>query len=471
MIIPDLFLLTQPPPPLLLARDGKKQTKDYLPSRITIDFLHALNLNMEQLYTYLKTLVEYDRTFSSSEVNSLLNIYLSAKKRYVETKASKNLNSTAMESVAAEMKEFIRGVRLICTEKWAKFNDTYIYTGMAFLLAHFVCVCVMFLYNSNMESTHHRLMETLKRIFSIDWTSLLSLVLIVFHSFSLFSNSFVVYEGNVVTFSSQTLIIVLAFGALRRLLAERGCDSFSDFARVCFKVLWPYCGVMACIKLSAVFHSCRDQQDDCEIGEMLKPLMKHNVKTIMGSFLKISFFSASWYLYRVSVTYCEQTFAKYLYDSKHYRKMFFSLFFLVTCESVFIVLLISIFDELLRIVSVVSAWIIYAVFGIGLIGIFRAPWYDSENYFKELNHDRLITTCKTGYSKNLEDIVHCLFPVSHLFVIVLTPVLMLVAVPNDSYTAAIGLMVLQLCLTIVILQETPQGKEQRKWEGKGRGYK
>ena len=421
----------------------------------TLDYLHALNLNMEQIYLYMKTLIEYDGTFLSSSVDLLLQDYHSVRKRYNDIVKTKSLNETKINSVITGMREFIGGVRTVCTEKWAKFNDVYIYTGIALLLMLLIIICGMIiLQNDNYDNSKrfdNGLLTKLKFVFltDFDWTSILSLVLIIFHSFSFFSNSFVVFEQEVVAFSYQTLIVAVAYKSLRQFWITK--TNNYNIVRNCCRILWPYFAIMACIRLSSLFHSCRDQQDECVIIEFLQPFNKYNGSSFIGYLVRAFFLALSVFFYRMVISYSERTFVKYLSCNKKYENILFSLSFEVTRGLIMGIIALILLDGLLKIVSVTIAWIIYITFIIGLVGLIWKPWLLAEQYIEEIDWSQQQLTGANNAT------THCLFPLSWLLMLALTPIVMIVAVPNDAYVAVFVLMILQLTLTIRILQDSPQG--------------
>ncbi len=451
MIITDLFLSPW-------VRDDSKRFVNTLPGKpkaLQMSYLQSLNRNMEQIYSYTKALVENDRTFSSEAVDSMVKVYLSASKKYDEVKIRlDDFNDTLFESVTEEMVDFIRGVRSVCVLKWARFNDVYIYGGILLLLIHFASVFVILLSKPSrlFRLKIPKLTKKLKILLfhSADWVSFLSLLLIVSHSLSLFSNSFVVYELKVVLFSHQTLIIVLAVTKLKHLLIGRSSHETEKLMSVCFKALLPYVVVMVCARLSASFHSCRDQQDDCTPAEFLKPYSKFSESSLSSNILKVTLIGSTVFMYRAALSHCQRTFDKY-FSSNKYNTLYSFLSFPWTRESICSVLVILLFDEIFRIVSIISAWIVFVAFIIGIISIVWKPWLSIRN--NAVNNPSSFSTSLDGAA----DTIHCLSPVSWLLMIMLAPIAMVITVPNDSYIAVLGLMILQISFTIRIIQDLPQG--------------
>ncbi len=399
----------------------------------------------------MKTLIEYDGTFSSSALDLLLKDYHLVRKRYDNVIKTKIINETEANSVISDMTEFIKGVRAVCTAKWAKFNDMYIYIGIVILILQLISVCSMLILqrnNQNPKASFSQLLTNLKGILLTDYTSGISLLLVTFHSFSLFSNSFVIFEQTVVTVSTQTLIILLAFNALRQQWSNNNNNNTLFTKQHAIRILWPYFGIMVCTRLSSIFHSCRDQQDECIVIEFLQPFNKYNNLSLVNNIMKTLLLCLSVFFYRLVITHSERTFDKYLSCNKKYADIFFNLTFVFLREYIGGILVILFLDNLFKIVSVALAWMIYTTFVIGLAVLIWKPWLLAGKYIKEIDW-RLI---------GANDIViHCLSPVTWLLMMVLLPIVMIVVVPNDTYIVVFVLMILQLSLTVVILQETPRG--------------
>jgi len=109
-----------------------------------------------------------------------------------------------------------------------------------------------------------------------------SVLLCCVHSVSLLSNSFVVYEDRSSVFLIQSLLILQTSVTL--------CRRFSTLdqgakRRMPKEFLWAsvYTGLLvvifaSCIRLSAVFSSCREEQVDCEVSWFAQPLSAILVK-------------------------------------------------------------------------------------------------------------------------------------------------------------------------------------------------
>ena len=501
MVIPDLFLTVGEE-----NKETKKPQKkpsianQNFPNGLTTDFLDILFANMEQLYNYLKTLLRHNSNFSPSVVDSLTRRYQSARRKFQDLKATSGSSSSSssssdsnsaqqqadMISTAEEMMAFIRAVRSACIGKWAKFDDFYIYFGIILLFAHLVSVCLLLFGNGRgllkrewLRSFRHKsfFKSFITRFASsegFDWIAFLCLVLVVLHAFSLFSNSFIVFEQHVVSFLSQTLILVLALKKVRQFLSAQtnsadmhhGRTPFSHkrIAELFSKALPPYIGVMICIRLSSIFHSCRDQQDECAIPEFLKPLRQCEFTTLLQGAFRCGSLGMSLYLFVFILGYTKRVFTNYLSNhEKKYSQMFLSCYsYVFTHLLAYGVVLILMF-EFVKPVSMAIIWLFYVVSIAGVIIIIWNPFLFSSSYLKEIESARFQSEASPTHDSTtaIDDMVHFLSPVFWLFLLALIPIVLVTVIPNDSYIFVFGLMLLQLALTITILQESPEGMHRR----------
>lgn len=405
------------------------------------------------MYEYLEALIHYDSSFTPSSLDSLVKLYHSTRSRYEQFKILQRINETEINGIVNDMIGFVRGVRSVCTEKWAKFNDAYIYSGICVLILHLVGVWMVYLHTA-----HSRLSLYTSSMLhdwwpSIDVLWLLSIFLLLFHAFSLFSNSFVVFEQHVVTFSTQSIVVIMAYHRIRHIFKTNPNYSKpnpSSLFQMCLQVLWPYIGVLVCVRLSAIYHTCRDQQDECNVKEFLFPFTKYiaTSSSPLGICLRLVVIGISVYFYRLSIRHFEQT----LYSNtltQHtglYKAMVGSIFFTIGRELVWIVIAIPLIETTsYKHVSVWLAWIGYAPFIIGLCLLILNPWY----YYDSQVHDK---------SNSVIVVDHIYVSVSWLLILVMCPIILVVGVPNDSYILPLGLMITQLSLTIRIIHGPCKGK-------------
>ncbi|EYC03086.1 hypothetical protein Y032_0096g2928 [Ancylostoma ceylanicum] len=122
-------------------------------------------------------------------------------------------------------------------------------------------------------STLHSLISIVSGLISTRWTSfpmLFAYLCVFFHSFSFFSNSFVVYEGYVVRFLAQSILLV-SFGEKTlssmkdRKTAVRATSPLHALLSRCDK--WDV-GVLfvslLLLRSEAFFHRCREEEINCQ---------------------------------------------------------------------------------------------------------------------------------------------------------------------------------------------------------------
>ncbi|XP_064608437.1 LOW QUALITY PROTEIN: GPI ethanolamine phosphate transferase 3-like [Liolophura sinensis] len=148
--------------------------------------------------------------------------------------------------------------------------------------------------------------------------TLISCVVCFLTFVSYFSNSFVVYEDKLMTFLTQTLLVVLSFFAAADIFyREKAADidrrekSGPQKRPHNFDVIklltHPSCMtlilavlMMICVRASSVFHACREEQVNCEISAFLEPLSESNSRNARYMFsiacLVITVFSSRLWL-------------------------------------------------------------------------------------------------------------------------------------------------------------------------------
>lgn len=434
MAIPHLFRDSNPLAAHPMTNNGHSMT-----------YLRALYLNMNQLYTYLKALIHHDISFTHSALDTLVKLYHSTRTRYEQLMMLHGAatNETEVDVIMKDMIEFIRGVRSVCTEKWAKFNDVYIYSGICVLMLHLIGI----IWTVYVHATP---------LSSIDQSWLLSICLILFHSFSLFSNSFIVFEQDVVKFSTQSIIVVLAYYRIKHTFRvctqqqqqQQPYDRLqpSTLCSVCLQVLWPYTGILVCVRLSTMYHTCRDQQDECTINEFLLPFTKYIGTSVssLGMCLRFILIVVSVWFYRVSIRHFEHTLYRIQHTRLH-RTIFSSVLFVIARELIWIVVAIPLLESTsYKDLSVWLAWLGYTPFIIGLCLLIVNPWAAT------------VPVHSTTTGSRMD---HVYVSVSWLLLVVMCPIVLVVGVPNDSYILPLGLMIIQLSLTVRVIHGPCEGIE------------
>lgn len=299
--------------------------------RVTPEFLEALRINAEQLHKYLETYAQYSQdfpveTFSRLEknFNHVLGVHQEILQR--STAASQR----ELTHIAGQYFAYSREVKLMCQSIWAKFDQLLMYQGLALLLlavlamplmlldveksAASLCLAVpsglkiglgltvislvftgidVSLFGTVILLGNFALASLLATLFGLVWKlrgvvtkklslmanhflsilfkvrflSLLSLTVVLLHAVSMLSNSFILYEADMLAFFIQSLIFVLALKRVQRVLSS--CDAprqGSSLLLLLVRSVLPHVMLMACVRLSKLFYACRDLQlqDGCE---------------------------------------------------------------------------------------------------------------------------------------------------------------------------------------------------------------
>ena len=101
-----------------------------------------------------------------------------------------------------------------------------------------------------------------------------SLTITVLYSISLLSNSFVLYEGDMVVFFLQSMAVCFALKKLqlRYKICNESTFKYNLLVEI-LKDLAPFFPLMLCIRLTKLFHSCRDMQVGCEASTLTLALV------------------------------------------------------------------------------------------------------------------------------------------------------------------------------------------------------
>ena len=106
------------------------ETSDGYKGRVTVDFLTALQLNAEQVQQYLKTYIKHSDDFPSDVYNSLREKFARAQELHVEVRAQPRPSQKELTTAAVAYVDYMRQVKAMCHDVWAKFDDLYIYQGI-----------------------------------------------------------------------------------------------------------------------------------------------------------------------------------------------------------------------------------------------------------------------------------------------------------------------------------------------------
>ncbi len=277
---------------------------------VTHCLLKSLRINAEQIHIYLSTYARYSEDFPPQVFNNLVE-KLAAVKSSHDACSSPQATQDELTAVADGYVSYMREVKEMCHQVWAKFDDTLIFVGLLFVLLSVlsasvlsnkvqwwnsavlyavlcavVCaVCVSSLDNALLSLVYciialevgiliywafhfvwFHFVSSMKSLLSL-WNPLsaVSLLLASIHAFSLLSNSFVLYEGDMILFFLQTLICCLALKRLCSVAVEEKGGLTST--------LLPYIALAGCLRIGKLFYSCRDlqYQDGCKDTTFTQP--------------------------------------------------------------------------------------------------------------------------------------------------------------------------------------------------------
>lgn len=314
-------------------KGDRGRSGDGFSGRTTPEFLAALRINAVQIHNYLVTYTQYSQDFPVDKFNALEKSLKKVEKLHRELEASGGMPSQQdMTDIAKEYVTYMRDVKLMCHSIWAKFDNVQIAQGLFLVLLVVVAtpliLCdvhksALFLFQLITIGLKIGLVLTGLSVFytgvdasfwgalilvgdfmffslvvmvfgivfkcrdiftaavSSGWNMVLSLfrinflqffsLLVVFlHASSMLSNSFILYEADMLAFFIQSLIFCFAVRVLQKELARRRQLALSGV----LKAILPHVLLMVCVRSSKVFYACRDFQfqDGCEVTSLILPL-------------------------------------------------------------------------------------------------------------------------------------------------------------------------------------------------------
>lgn len=117
------------------------------------------------------------------------------------------------------------------------------------------------------SSLRHCLSHALSKV---KFLQLLCAVVVTLHAVAMLSNSFILYEADMLAFFIQSLVFSFALRTLQRVLSEKSKGhTYIDL----LKAVLPHALLMVCVRLSKLFYACRDLQlqDGCESTTFIMP--------------------------------------------------------------------------------------------------------------------------------------------------------------------------------------------------------
>jgi len=339
-LVPTISLLLGIPVPFSNLGTVISDLFDYDPSRTNNmqtrmhQKLTALQQNAQQVQRFLHEYGQQSNDLPQFELNELAEEFRLAESHlellFGEISSGGNVSGEALAVLADSYVDYLGRVRLLCQSVWSKFDLVTMTAGgsviiCAFLFNIVMAVCetksaplsatvfmaastiglsvaanllqllpsgisllvtaiaiVFFLITNIVLIGRLVFTQFLSNRFCFQCPEVFSILLCCVHSASLLSNSFIVYEDRSSLFLVQSLLIVQTFVALCR----RFCTLDQGAKRRMPKeFLWAsvYTGLLlvmfaGCIRLSAVFRSCREEQAGCEISWFAQPLSAILVK-------------------------------------------------------------------------------------------------------------------------------------------------------------------------------------------------
>ena len=365
MIIPEVFLPWQAG---TTDDQFSVEASDGYGGRVTPEFLAALQVNADQLQRYLQTYVKHADDFPSNVYVSLQNRLARAQKLHEDVKSRLDSTKQAeLTATASAYVEYMRDVKTMCHNVWAKFDNFYINQGII-LFTLTVITTFLTLYDTNLSLTclwrnlrvaialgmplslislivsplplemgvssivdvilalsfypltiflvihslrlSYHLYQLLigksitAQIFSplnqLSFTYIFSIIVAVGCSVSLLTNSFILYEGDMTVFFIQSILI--CFIVQRVQCVSEQCAVVPSSISECkegtqrpkghfaayLKTSWPLLLAMVLVRLSKLFHACRDLQVGCEPTSFVQPF--HGAVEILGNLAGIRLF-------------------------------------------------------------------------------------------------------------------------------------------------------------------------------------
>ncbi|XP_036186373.1 GPI ethanolamine phosphate transferase 3 isoform X1 [Myotis myotis] len=290
----------------------------------------ALYLNAQQVFRFLHTYSAAAQDLQVEEFHRLNNLFSKASADYLRLLQSPQGAEAALQTVITELQEFLRGVRAMCIESWARFSLVRMAGGAALLAAAcFLClliaqwatspgfhlrplllipvawglagvvVCAGLLATTELKLDPVVLgaVAAMGSVLHILWKAwagwgskrplaallpiprpVLLLLLIRFAAF--FSDSFVVAEARAIRFLLGSLILLLVAQlhwegkllppkllTIPRFSAPTGPSRHKGTHALGLGV-----GLLLCIRLAGLFHRCPEETPACHSSPWLSPL-------------------------------------------------------------------------------------------------------------------------------------------------------------------------------------------------------
>lgn len=313
--------------------DGSSKPGDAFSGRVTLDFLTALRANADQIHNYLITYAQYYQDFPRETFDKLEEDISRVVRDHQDVlgAAGEGSSQDKLTELAGEYFSYMREVKAMCQSIWAKFDVMPMVLGLGLLVLTVlttplmllnvsessVSLCnsipigvaagvvgtalsalfagvesellilvgnfallslsaIIFLFVWNLRPVIYQSVSALRRdvfhiLYRLNFQRILSVGVVLLHALSLLSNSFILYEADMLAFFVQSLICGFAVRMLRKELSGASKETSGS---ALLKSVVPYLALMGCVRLSKLFYACRDLQiqDGCESTTFILPL-------------------------------------------------------------------------------------------------------------------------------------------------------------------------------------------------------
>lgn len=293
--------------------------------------LSALHLNAKQVQRFVREYGKQSNDLPQLELNKLDDDFTLAESQLAElfsmSSSSKNTSNEALFALADRYVDYLGQVRGLCRSVWSKFDLVTMAIGGLIIVCAFlfnillVCetksaqlsavtfvaisaICISGV--ANLLQLLHPSFIILFTFFTVaaffitvfiliakyffagipsanycfQFVEIFSVLLCCVHSVSMLSNSYVVYEDRTTLYLVHSLLAAMLVTQTSAIFC-RHISTVDSVAKrrmpkelpwtLLYVVLWVV-ALAACIRVSAVFRTCREEQVDCEVSWFAQPL-------------------------------------------------------------------------------------------------------------------------------------------------------------------------------------------------------
>lgn len=288
----------------------------------------TLYLNAQQVYHYTKEYAKLSSDLPHEKLAQLNEVFHQTELQLIEVMKAKQQNSAGVEERLENLRKayenYLSEVKTMCRNVWAQFDLKSMFLG-GFLYCSALLVNILLVFNGHhltdlsplssrflkaslclmvfvttlylnvlneavsclvvvvavgyvfrtMKLNELRIHFSKCKASFLDYAALLSCLV---YFLSLFSNSYVVYEDAVTGFLFQTLVILLCVAIIVNVFkkavnpeSKHGRHTKVELSFLLIVLFQMFC-VLVGVRLSQLFHACREEQWTCETSMFLQPL-------------------------------------------------------------------------------------------------------------------------------------------------------------------------------------------------------